>query len=132
MKEFRWLNAKFEKWKLNKRTQQQSVNMSTITLPKGGTIRTFEQPPKGFDPLKADDRLLAVHGFPRRPTDPKPAARWEKILSRPIKLIEPRFREMSHKRRRLPEISSRGVHGIETTDIWSGAVVAVPSGDTFA
>jgi hypothetical protein len=83
MKEFRWLNAKFEKWKLNKRTQQQSVNMSTITLPKGGTIRTFEQPPKGFDPLKADDRLLAVHGFPRRPTDPKLARDGKRLSAGP-------------------------------------------------
>ena len=107
------------------------TNMSTITLANGGTIRTFPQPPGGFDPLNADERLLTVYGFPRRPADSKMAARWEGILSRPIGWIEPRFREMPYKRRRLPEILRRDVHGVETTDIWSGAVVHAPSGDSF-
>jgi len=70
--------------------------MSTITLPKGGAIRTFPLPPKGFDPLKAEERLLALYGFPRRPPDPKMAAHWEAIVSRPIGLIEPRFRAMPY------------------------------------
>ena len=105
--------------------------MKTISLPNGGTIRTFPQPPDDFNPVKADERLLAAYGFPRRPNDPKLAARWEAILSRPIKFIEPTFREMTHKRRRLPQSLSRGAHGTETTDIWSGAVVHAPSGDPF-
>jgi Peptidase A4 family len=105
--------------------------MPQIKLPSGGTIRTFPLPPVGFDPLKADERLLDLYGFPRRPTDPQLAARWESVLSRPIRLVEPRFRAMTHKRRRLPEVRSRGEHGVETTGIWSGAVVHAPQGDTF-
>ena len=54
--------------------------MSHIKLPNGGTVRTFPLPPPGFDPLKADNRSLALHGFPRRPDDPNLAARWEAIL----------------------------------------------------
>jgi hypothetical protein len=105
--------------------------MSLLKLPSGGTIRTFSLPPPGFDPLKADDRSLALHGFPRRPPDSRLAARWERILGRQIQIIEPRFRAMPHKRRRLPEVMQRGPHNVETSGIWSGAVVHAPRGDGF-
>jgi hypothetical protein len=76
--------------------------MATITLPNGQTIRTFALLPEGFNPLHADDRLLILYGLPRRPTDPRMAARWEAVLKRPIRFIEPSFRVMPYKRRRLP------------------------------
>jgi hypothetical protein len=106
--------------------------MREIQLPRGVTIRTFRTPPPGFDPLNADDRELTVFGFPRRPTEnPRLLARWERVLSRPIRAIQPTFRHVDYKRRRLPNKVSRAVHGTETTDIWSGAVVHAPAGDSF-
>jgi hypothetical protein len=105
--------------------------MPVMNLPNGGTIRTFPMPPSGFDPLKADDRSLARYGFPRRPLDSRMVARWEAVLSRPIRLVEPRFRAMPYKRRRLPDLMLCGAHSVETTGIWSGAVVHAPQGDSF-
>jgi hypothetical protein len=104
--------------------------MPTIKLSETVTVRTFPKPPKTFDPLKSDDKLLARYGFPRRPSDPRLAARWDSVMSRGVHLIEPQFRAMPYKRRRLPQ-AGRVKHGTETTDIWSGAVVHAPVGDGF-
>jgi len=104
--------------------------MPKIKLSNDISIRTFPQPPADFDPLKSDDRTLALYGFPSRPTDPKLAARWESVLRRGVRFIEPQFRAMPYKRRRLPQVK-RSEHGVETTDIWSGAVVHAPTGTSF-
>jgi hypothetical protein len=104
--------------------------MSTIKLSDTLTVRTFPKAPEGFDPLKSDDRSLALYGFPSRPSDPKMAARWEQVMRRGLRFIEPQFRAMPYKRRRLPEVS-KDAHGVETTGIWSGAVVHAPAGQTF-
>jgi Peptidase A4 family len=105
--------------------------MSVIELPGGVTVRTFSPPPEGFDPVKADDRALLAHGYPGRPEDPALLERWEHVLRRPIRWIQPTFRSMPHKRRRLPRAVAGTAHGTETSDIWSGAVVHARSGDSF-
>jgi peptidase A4-like protein len=106
--------------------------MSVVHLPNGLTVRTFKQPPEEFNPLKAEDRELAVYGFPKRPEDPALLDRWEQVLGRPIRLVRPTFRAMDYKRRRLPKRARAGAaHGVEATDIWSGAVVHAPAGDSF-
>ena len=105
--------------------------MRTIELPGGVTIRTFSPPPDGFDPVKADDTALLAYGYPSRPEDPAMLERWERVLSRPIQLIQPAFRSMPYKRRRLPTATAGAAHGTEVTDIWSGAVVHAPAGDSF-
>lgn len=105
--------------------------MGAINLPGGVTIRTFAQPPEGFDPVHADDRSLLAYGYPSRPQDAAMLERWERVLSRPIRLIQPTFRSMPYKRRRLPKVTAGGAHGTEITDIWSGAVVHAPAGDSF-
>ncbi len=107
-----------------------------IELAGGVTVRTFTPPPDGFDPIKADDRHLLIHGYPRRPDDPDLRDRWESVLSRPFHLIEPTFRPMPERRRRLPIRTESAAtvaqaHGVENTDIWSGAVVHAPKGDSF-
>jgi hypothetical protein len=100
-------------------------------LPGGVTVRTFTPPPDGFDPVSADDRSLVAYGYPSRPEDSKMLERWERVLSRPIRLIRPTFRSMDYKRRRLPKAAGTARHATEFTDIWSGAVVHAPAGDTF-
>lgn len=106
--------------------------MSVIELPGGVTVRVFSPAPDGFDPVKADDRALLAHGYPSRPEDPVLLERWERVLSRPTQWIQPVFRSMPYKRRRLPQVAAGAVHGTETTDIWSGAVVHAPRGDRFS
>lgn len=103
--------------------------MPTIKLSPEITVRTFPKAPKNFDPLKSDPQLLARYGYPSRPTDPRLAARWESVMRRGIRFIQPQFRAMPYKRRRLPQ--KRKEHGVENTDIWSGAVVHAPAGDSF-
>ena len=107
------------------------TTVSAIELPGGVTIRTFAPPPDGFNPVKADARALLAHGYPSRPEDPAMLERWERVLSRPIQLIQPVFRSMPYKRRRLPQVTAQVTHGTESTDIWSGAVVHAPAGDSF-
>jgi hypothetical protein len=51
-------------------------------------------------------------------------------MSRGVRFIEPQFRAMPYKRRRLPQATA-AKHGVENTDIWSGAVVHAPAGDSF-
>jgi hypothetical protein len=104
--------------------------MPKIKLSEEITVHTFPKPPKDFDPLKADDKALARYGFPSRPSDPKLAARWKEVMSRGVRFIEPQFRAMPYKRRRLPQATA-AKHGVENTDIWSGAVVHAPAGDSF-
>jgi len=104
--------------------------MSTIKLANGIVVRTFPKPPDGFDPLTSTDQLIARYGFPTRPSDPKLAARWERVMSRGIRWIEPKFREMPYKRRRLPDLSV-AAHGVQTSGIWSGSIVQAPAGDSF-
>jgi Peptidase A4 family len=105
--------------------------MRTTKLPGGVTIRTFSSPPDGFDPVQADDRALLAYGYPGRPKDPELLERWERVLSGRVRLIQPTFRAMPYKRRRLPKVTAGAAHGTETTDIWSGAVVHAPAGDSF-
>ena len=104
--------------------------MPTIKLTEDLAVRTFPKAPEGFDPIKADKKTLARYGFPSRPSDPKLAARWESVMRRGVRFIEPQFRAMPYKRRRLPQLT-KGAHGVENTGIWSGAVVHAPAGDSF-
>jgi len=106
--------------------------MKVIELASGVTVRTFQSPPPGFNPLQAEDRELIRYGFPSRPVgDARMLQRWEKVLSRPIRVIQPAFRAVTYKRRRLPQRTASSTHGTESTDIWSGAVVHAPAGDRF-
>jgi hypothetical protein len=70
-----------------KRFARPTAKASRITtIPKGFRIRTYEQPPPGFNPLTAAPRLLLRYGFPTRPdakTAPELLKRWEAVFSRP-------------------------------------------------
>jgi hypothetical protein len=105
---------------------------SRIPLSKGGSVRLFTEPPTGFDPLSADDRELAVYGFPRRPSeDPRLMERWKTALSRPLRIIRPRFRPRDRVRLGVPKLSRIGDLAIPNP-IWSGVAVIAPAGDSFS
>jgi peptidase A4-like protein len=101
--------------------------MDVQKLPKGGTIRRFSLPPDGFKPLEAEDRELRVYGFPRRPTEnPELLKRWQTAYDRKLRFIRPVFRRIDWKRRRIPgKAGLKKAHGVEQSNIWSGAVVHV-------
>ena len=44
-------------------------------------ITTFPAPPKGFDPVHAEDTELARYGIPPRPADPEGYAQWAQAMS---------------------------------------------------
>lgn len=103
--------------------------MQTMKLSDKVTVRMFPKPPAGFDPLTGDPRLLTQFGYPKKPSDPKLAARWESMMKRGLKFVDPVFEPKAGKQRRLPKKVLD--HGVENTDIWSGAVVHAPVGDSF-
>jgi hypothetical protein len=107
--------------------------MEVLKLSEGATIRLFSHPPNGFKPHEADDRELRVYGLPRRPSDnPELLKRWEQKYDRKLNFIRPAFRRMEYKRHRLPgTVGNKAEHGVESSNIWSGAVVYAPSGTTM-
>jgi Peptidase A4 family len=105
--------------------------MTTTKFPSGFELRTFEPPPAGFDPLKAEDADLIKHGFPRRPVeDPRAMQRYEAVLRRmqgKLRYIVPTFRQRADvKHRPLGTIE-----GTESSNNWSGAVQHAPKGQAF-
>jgi hypothetical protein len=99
-----------------------------MTLAEGMKVTTFS-PPRGFNPLTADNSDLQKAGFPARPDDPHLQARYDYVLGRlkgKLNYIQPTFRrnaEVYHgPRRRRPEDPT------ETSTNWSGGVVFVPAG----
>jgi hypothetical protein len=54
--------------------------------------RLFPPAPAGFNPLTADDRTLALHGYPTRPVNsPQLLELWQRLLGRPINYVQPSF-----------------------------------------
>jgi hypothetical protein len=104
-------------------------------LDNGAHIRTFAPPPGGsaFDPLTASADDLALHGFPARPENPELLARFQSHFNRVkgrLRYIEPIFSVRPSLRMR-PSAGPEGVAGPGSTNIWSGAVVYAPSGQSF-
>lgn len=64
--------------------------MVDVAVPAG--TRTFELPPDGFDPLRADPAALRRHGLPRRPDperEPRLASLYQRAFSRPWNYTKP-------------------------------------------
>lgn len=107
------------------------MGMNTRELPGGVTVHTFSPSPDDFDPLKADEKELLAYGYPSRPQDPALAERWEQMLSRPVRMIEPTFDSLPHKTHRLVQVDTGAVVDAVVDDSLSGAVVQAPDGDMF-
>jgi hypothetical protein len=63
----------------------------------------FTPPPPGFDPLRASDRELPVHGYPAQPDaqrHPELHAHWTTVLSRPMTVITLQLAAMPERHRR--------------------------------
>jgi len=104
-------------------------------------VRTFEPPPKGFDPFTANSDQLLHHGFPRRPDpakEPEASLKWVQAMRKyrdlNFRYVVPKFKELpTHvhgPNRRLKE-SSRGLVNANSSN-WSGSVVFIdPTKDPF-
>jgi hypothetical protein len=63
-------------------------------------VRLFKPAPKGFNPLTARPRELVAYGYPARPDQelhPPLHELWTKMVSRPIRMITPKFAVMKDK-----------------------------------
>jgi len=92
-------------------------------------VRLFTPPPAHFNPLKATDRELLVHGFPGRPdakAHPKARKEWERIMSRSMKRIEPQFGTRTDRQHgpRSKKVKN------DTSTNWSGSVAFAGAGDS--
>jgi hypothetical protein len=118
-----------------RRGKQLEEVLSTYDIDKKllSRVHAFPAPPAGFDPRKASNKMLEKYGFPHRP-DPKalPIANaiWNRVLSRPLKIVKPTFKivnlpgRVRPPRRRRKEIDM-------TSGNWSGAVNVPPTGTRF-
>jgi hypothetical protein len=75
-------------------------------------FRAFKTPAHDFDPCRASERELMIHGLPRRPsaeTHPRLAAKWDRIVAQQrFRYIEPELRVMPTVRRGFdPELLDR-------------------------
>jgi hypothetical protein len=92
-------------------------------------VRLPQQPPKGFNPLTASPKELRSFGMPPRPDKsrhPKQAANWERLMSKPMKLVQPTFRVIERKRVTRPaKFQQKSPEAATvTSNNWSGAVIA--------
>jgi Peptidase A4 family len=96
--------------------------MTRIALGEGREVRTFDPPPRGFDPLEASPAELERHGFPALPTNPHHLQRYRRLM-RELKgrfhYVPPTFRERRFRA------------GVETSNTWSGGTVFAPPGGSF-
>jgi hypothetical protein len=87
-------------------------------------------PPLGFNPLTATNAELMKYGLPARPDKtalPKHSAVWERIMSRPLHVVAPKYQ--LNKTVHRPK-SAADTNASNAT--WSGAVLSSPpSGQTF-
>jgi len=96
------------------------------------TIRTFDVPPSGFDPLQALPSTLLHHGFPRRPSEekePKTLARWKRAMTlyRDLRFtyITPELEEMPHQSHDPDSPAGTTADGSRASYNWSGTIVFV-------
>ena len=115
---------------LEQPASSQQVLTKIMVFPSGATAITLPLPPEGFNALHADAATLEKHGLPRRPADPASMRKWEEVMGRTTRFIEPTFVAKTNKRHgpRHRKITDP----TETSNNWSGAVVFAPAGSSFA
>jgi hypothetical protein len=112
------------------------------TFAKGFRVRTYEAPPRGFNPLTATPRQLLHHGLPTRPdarAEPTLREMWNKAFSRPRNWITPEFRQAAGKShgpalqpgKARNRVRTKTVVSNATSSNWSGSVAIAPTRRTF-
>jgi hypothetical protein len=93
-------------------------------------LTTFAAPPKDFNLVTASDKLLALHGIPRRPdaaTEPGLRKLWDRTFSKPVNFVQAELVEQTTWRS-LPH-GSPNLHkaGFGLAGNWAGVVVKTAS-----
>lgn len=91
-------------------------------------VRLFRPAPQGFEPLRATDRELLVHGYPARPAKdvhPELHDRWLRMMSRPMNVIVPQFALRTDRWH-----GPRATIANDTSTNWSGSVAFAAAGDS--
>jgi hypothetical protein len=106
--------------------------MPDVKLDNGITVKTFEAPPAGFDPLTAKPDMLEKLGFPSHHDNPHHMERYARVMAQlkgKFHYIQPTFRVNSHKFHGPRKKGTK--EGTETSGNWSGGVVYAASGQSF-
>jgi hypothetical protein len=109
-----------------------AIYLSAATVPTAvAGIRTYPEPPKGFNPIVASDEDLATYGFPPRPdklADPDHRAKWERAMlvakkrsTTPLHALSISSREMMPARQPAAAAISAGPSTSSSLN-WSGLV----------
>jgi hypothetical protein len=105
-------------------------------------VRTFERPPKGFDPFTATAAQLLHHGLPRRPDptkEPQASLQWVRAMGKyrnfNVKHVVPEFEQQPARihgpNKRVKEANQGLVN--DSSYNWSGSVLFIdPAKDPFA
>jgi hypothetical protein len=91
-------------------------------------LTTFAAPPKDFNPLTASDKLLAVHGIPRRPdATQEPVLRnlWDKAFAKPMTFVQAQLVEEKIWKTVPHGIAKPANFGLAGN--WAGGIVQVSS-----
>jgi hypothetical protein len=90
-------------------------------------VRLYKRRPEDFDPVTADHRELLVYGYPPRPDEKHPhlLERWERMMSKPMNIIEPQFSLRTDKLH-----GPKNAVANDTSTNWSGSVAFVARGDS--
>jgi hypothetical protein len=102
-----------------------SGGMASSQASAAAQTRTFEAPPKGFDPRSAAEEQLKRYGLLARPTassSQQYRQLWNRSLSRNLNVVVPKFRARRPSRRMLLNTERR-----ETTNNWAGVAVRAGS-----
>jgi len=103
---------------------ERKANIRRLIPTNLSDVRAVMPPPSGFDPLRASKAQLLAYGYPFCP-DPKkwPAAAlyWRRMLSRPLRHVNPELRPRPESKRSLQGRSGPGV--AEEGGPWCGAVI---------
>jgi hypothetical protein len=92
-------------------------------------VRLFKPAPEGFNAITASPRELMVYGYPARPDaklHPRVHELWTRMMSRPMRVIEPQFAVMTDKAHGPRQ------YGLPAGTGWSGSNVFAAKGDAVA
>lgn len=106
--------------------------MKHLTLECGIRAGIFRLPPPGFDPFTASPADVRAYGLPAVPDNPRHRARYRRVfnqLDRKLRFVEPAFQVNADRFHSPPNRAASDA--TQTSSGWSGAVVRLPTGQSF-
>jgi hypothetical protein len=118
------------------------MNIDALKSDLLSRIRTYDPPPKGFDPRTATDEVLRRYGLPRRPhpeREPELARMWKLAFSRPITFVKAELavdsvmsnRDARRQRPARPQFGQSGWAGV-VRELYGKSDYATPATMVFS